>query len=220
MPRRSRLALSLALIVYALPAFAEAELVGVYTWQEDSSDFGGLSAIDLDATGTAFHAIGDRGLLITGSLVRHAGQIRHVTIDHSGPLRGTEPTGDGRNMTDAEGLAWPGQGPFFVSFESAHRVALYRSAKAAPERLPPPLIVRRGHRNRGLEALAADAGGRLFALPEQGGGRDEPHPVLTYNAGGWRIFASIPRIGRFSPVGADIGPDGRLYVLERWFRGL
>ena len=32
---------------------------------------------------------------------------------------------------------------------------------------------------------------------------------------GWSVPFTIPRIGSFLPVGADFGPDGRFYVLER-----
>jgi hypothetical protein len=41
--------------------------------------------------------------------------------------------------------------------------------------------------------------------------------VYRFKAGKWDIPFSVPRRGRFLIAGADIGPDGRLYVLERDF---
>lgn len=193
--------------------------MGAFRWQEESADFGGMSAIDLAEDGVRFRAIGDRGFLVSGQLLRQDGRITGVRIDHAAPLAGIDPAGDDRNFTDAEGLAWAEGAPFYVSFESVHRIARYENANAAPRRLPPPLIVRRGHANRGIEALAIDAAGRLFALPENAAERDGPHPLLLFDDAGWRIYATLPRLGRYKPVGADVGPEGQLYVLERWFRG-
>ena len=43
-----------------------------------------------------------------------------------------------------------------------------------------------------------------------------PVPVYRHDGTGWEIYARLPdRADGFQPVGADIGPDGHLYVLER-----
>lgn len=76
-----------------------------------------------------------------------------------------------------------------------------------------------GYTNRGIETLAADADGRLYAIPEHSGGLTTPFPVLRLDNGAWTQPFALPRRGGHLPVGADFGPDGRLYVLERLFTG-
>jgi hypothetical protein len=44
-----------------------------------------------------------------------------------------------------------------------------------------------------------------------------PFPVYRLRDGVWDKSLSIPREGAFLVAGADFGPDGRLYVLERDF---
>jgi hypothetical protein len=44
--------------------------------------------------------------------------------------------------------------------------------------------------------------------------------VFRYRSGRWDQPFLICGTPGFLPVGADFGPDGRLYVLERQFRGL
>ena len=70
-----------------------------------------------------------------------------------------------------------------------------------------------------MEALAVDGRGNLYALPERFRyGPDSP--LYRYNGSGWRLLARIPRTDGYLPVGADFGPDGQFYLLDRAFTGL
>lgn len=71
--------------------------------------------------------------------------------------------------------------------------------------------------NAGLEALAIDASGALFAMPERYGPPGTPIPVFRMQGGQWDRPFTLRRDGDWCPVGADFGPDGRLYLLERDF---
>ena len=73
--------------------------------------------------------------------------------------------------------------------------------------------------NGSLEPLAVDARGALYTLPERGP-RDQPLKVYRYRDGRWDQPFSLPRKGALVPVGADFGPDGRFYLLERDFSGI
>ena len=75
-------------------------------------------------------------------------------------------------------------------------------------------------RNAGLEALAIDADGALYTMPEATDRQDGAYPVYRYSNGRWDRPFLIRGTEGFLPVGADFGPDGRLYILERQFRGL
>ena len=51
-------------------------------------------------------------------------------------------------------------------------------------------------------------------------GRAKPFPVYRFRNGVWDQPFILPRRGYFLAVAADIGPDGRFYLLERQFFGL
>src|SRR5690606_21625142 len=55
----------------------------------------------------------------------------------------------------------------------------------------------------------------LYTLPEGRGWWRRPFPVWRYADGAWARAFELPRQGQYLPVGADFGPDGRLYLLER-----
>ncbi len=75
-------------------------------------------------------------------------------------------------------------------------------------------------RNSSLEALAIDGNGWLYTLPERSGAEDAPFPVWRFRNGKWDQPFDLPRRGAFLPVGADFGPDGKIYMLERRFSGI
>ncbi len=52
------------------------------------------------------------------------------------------------------------------------------------------------------------------------GGGGPVYPVWRYRDGEWTTAFTIAGQGPWAPVGADVGPDGRLYLLERDFKGL
>lgn len=224
MPRRSGLALSLACAATALcsaeAAAPAAEYLGTYSWSMDDARFGGFSGLEIAEDGLDFTALTDRGTLATGRLVRDAaGRITGIEDARLVPV--LDP--DGRPVTgggaDPEGLAIAADGRIYVSFEARHRVWAYAAPGAPAEAFAQHPAFRRFQPNSGMEALAIDAAGWLYTLPERSGDIDRPFPVYRYD-GEWSQPFTLPRDGTFLPVGADFGPDGRLYLLERDFRGL
>lgn len=168
-----------------------------------SVHFGGVSGYERVGTRQVF--LTDRGT---------------VFIRDDAGLRGLRLLGEdglvlARGMRDSEGLALSVQG-FAISFEGRHRVALYDADGRLQRILPVPEAFGRLGGNAGLEALAVDGAGRLVAIPEQSGATNTPYPVFVFELGAWRQ-AALPRRGAFLPVGADFGPKGRLYLLERDF---
>ena len=201
-------------------AAPKATWLGSYVWTEHSPRVAGLSGFDTDTAGTAFMAVGDIGTLVTGRLLRDAdGRVRGVAADPLGILR----DGDGRRLGgdrhDAEGLAILPEGGFAVSFEQIHRIVTYAGPGALPAEAGTGLDIGGLDWNGGYEALAAQSDGTLYALPERVGVLDATIPVRILQDGRWRRFATIPKDGFWRPVGADFGPDGRLYLLERDFWG-
>ncbi|MFB2530618.1 esterase-like activity of phytase family protein [Paracoccus sp. p3-h83] len=229
MPPNPTWALVLAGALFAVPLIAEtprapvqAELVSVFAWRDPDPAFGGFSGIELDATGTAMTAITDRGQIWQGRIERDmTGRITGVSVLARAKLADSkgEALRIGR-MADAEGLAMTADGRIAVSFEGLARVVLYDhiDAPAKPLTRPPPFKALDDR--DGLEALAIDAEGAIHTLPESTATPDTPFPVWRHDGKGWDQIASLPRDGEWRAVGADFGPDGRFYLLERHFLGL
>jgi hypothetical protein len=228
MRRRSALALiAVTALVLGLGLTTDAGQPGTATymgttrWQVDDPAFGGFSAIELTQDGQHFTALTDRAHVMQGRLTRDsAGRITAITHGPLTLLRGIDGTPLTGKSTDSEGLALSPQGGFYVSFEAQHRVRYYPGADQPANSIPAHADFSAMQLNSSLEALAIDGRGHLFTLPERSGALDRPFPVYRFDGQGWDIPFHIPRSGSFLPVGADFGPDGWLYLLERGFTGL
>jgi hypothetical protein len=241
MPRRSRLAViaAAALVAFGLQGSASptktSGFLGAFRWSVADPRFGGFSAIDLSADGVQFTALNDKGAFVQGRLLRAADGT--ITAVEMGPIRllksyTNEPIAIGRN--DSEGIAVAADGTTYVSFEGVARVLRYRDLNGVAENLPTPPEFRAFPRNASLESLAIDAKGVLYTIPEEVAGSKRMRlltgqpgnpngldfPVWRFADGAWTQPFDLPRDGVFLPVAADFGPDGRLYVLERSFRGI
>ncbi len=229
MPKRSRLALiaglgaALGIVGLAATLLAEppqrATYLGSYTWKMEHPAFGGLSALELDADGLTFTALSDRGAVLVGQMSRDDGGAVTGTQAAIYGIRGTDGQALSGPLSDAEGLAIAPDGRVFMSFEHAHRVWSYPALSSAPIPLPGGAVFEGLQRNSGLEALAIDRNGHLYTLPERSGSWTQPFPVWRWDGAAWTQAFTLPRDGKFLPVGADFGPDGHLYLLEREFRG-
>jgi hypothetical protein len=183
-------------------------------------DFGGFSGLELSADGSRFIAITDRARIASGRIERDEGKITAITDVEFQPLR--DDNGQamiGARAADSEGLALGSDGQTYISFEGRHRVWRYSRPGAEAALLPIPEAFKGLQLNSGLEALAIGPDGTLFTLPERSGHLERPFPVFRYRNGRWDRPFSLPRRGKFLPVGADFGPDGRFYLLERHFAG-
>ncbi len=221
MPRRRLVALILALAT-AAPAAADprAEHIGSWTWVTGVPGLYGFSAIEVREDGAAFTVMGDGGQIVRGRIHREDGRIAGLRQWTFTMLRSTAGGDLPRDMRDSEGLAIGADGTAYVSFEGVHRVWSYPDLEGPARPLPLHRDFGRFPGNAGLEALAIDGDGILYAVPERSGGLTEPFPVYRYRDAAWDIPFTIPRDGEFLPVGADFGPDGLFYLLERRFLGI
>ncbi|MCF6316028.1 MAG: esterase-like activity of phytase family protein [Marinosulfonomonas sp.] len=214
MPSRIRLALiagGIALLASVATA-QTAQYISSYTWANSDKGFGGFSGIEVSGDGMKFTAIGDRGAIITGQFERDGAQISDIisTIQELKNAKGNALT---KFQSDAEGLAIRADGRIYISFEQFHRVWTYRDPESEAARIPRHADFEHLKNNGGLEALAIDPDGTLYALPEKSGGG--AITIYRYKGGVWDAPYQIPQLGAFKTVGADFGPDGKLYVLER-----
>jgi len=176
------------------------------------NNFSGLST----RNGVDVMLLSDHGFVVTGRLVRGYGQgIERFEMRQRVPLldeNGVPLIGSRR---DAEGLAIGGNGRIYVSFEQHNRVVTYPRLGAAAETMGAHRDFGRLRVGRGFEALAVARDGTVYAIPERPARATYGFPSYRYRDGEWTGSFRLPQDGTFLPVGADFGPDGQLYVLER-----
>ncbi|MEM6886694.1 MAG: esterase-like activity of phytase family protein [Pseudomonadota bacterium] len=209
------------LMVYPLPAEPRTEqparLVTEMAWQFEQRWFGGLSGIDTTPDGKRYVAVTDRGTIFEGSITRDGTGIAEVKIDRWQQLPDKKGRFPGFPHTDAEGVALEEDGSVLVSFEVFHRILRYENWDYATW----PSYFRSWRaleRNKGMEALAVQTDGTILAIPE--GVARGATVALVYRREPnkkWEQPFTLPLDETFEPVGADIGPDGKLYLLERSF---
>lgn len=195
-----------------------ARLMSEYDIPRSADWIGGLSGIVMDKNGLDFHVISDWGTLARGSLTRQGGVITGATFDAVQPILNRFGVAHARPFADAEGLALADDGRIFISFETQDRVSVYQDFTAQERLAGVTNAWNILPENKGIEALARASDGSLWALPEHTW-RDGAEARLYHRPenGAWTLFDTIPIGERLNVVGADFGPDGRLYLLERGF---
>lgn len=164
--------------------------------------FGGFSGLLVEDG--KIMAVSDTGWLLTTS-------FEHVLGNGAAELQRLPGVADGsKKLADAESLTRFKDG-LAIGFEHDHRIEHIRDGK--PVRVLRHPSFHRMARNEGLEALAALPGDRLLAIGEQP--VDGAFPVFVVEADGRIKEGALPKDGRHAITGADLGPDGLLYVLRR-----
>lgn len=224
-PYRALIAIALLGLAPASGAVPQAlDLVGSHFWQSGGQErFGGFSAIEVDADGRSFVSISDRGWIVRGTLLRDA--AGRITGVDSGPVEVLISARTGNPLpayyANAEGMAMTPDGRIYLSFEGYHRLSVIEPGETEVRVIPSPPEFKGFQANSGLESLALDPQGRPIGILERSGDLNRPFPIYRLEKDGrWTRPYSLPRKPPFLPVGADTGPDGRLYVLERHFAGI
>lgn len=193
-----------------------AEYLGSFHWTYPKPYFGGWSGIDVSEDGNRFIAIADSGQIIDGAFLRENGRIVGTEFPHVRRIkthRG-KPVGPLYEV-DSEGLAVAEDGTIYVSFERWVRLRSYADWAATAKIVPRHSDFKDMRHNGALEALAISSDGTLYTVPERSSAWREDHKVYRLIGRTWEIFDTLPYQDYFKPVGADFGPDGLFYLLER-----
>lgn len=225
MRKRFAIAIGAVLVLAAVlngPALTapNTRYLGSYVWVRSEPWFGGFSGLEVDSDGGGFVAVSDRGQIVAGEFERQDGQISGIANLTAKPILNPNAKPPKPKARDAEGLAIDRQGGLYISFEGSHRVWRYSSFGGRAQPIPQHPDFADMQRNSSLEGLAVDAFGRLYTLPERSGASGRPFPIYRYDGKAWKIAMTLSRPDGFLPVGMDFGPQGRLYVLEREFKGI
>jgi hypothetical protein len=213
-----RLVVVLALGACSVTAGAPGlEREALVTWRESHPDFGGFSAVEVLDEGRRFVAVTDRGYWATGEMQREDGRLVGIVMTGIGPILGVRGAPLTGRDADAEAIARGPDGAFYLAFEAHHRIRRYPEIGGPAEHVEGHADFPRLQTNSGLEALAIGADGTIYAIPERSGALDRPFPVFRKREGQWDRELSLVREGEFLVTGADFGPDGRLYIVERQF---
>ena len=212
----------IALILAATPLAAEPkfEQTSHFVWERPEDYFGGWSAIEVMVGGASFIAIGDNAQIYEGIFLRDGNRIVGVERAPVGALVDTDGTPffqkNIEHIGDSEGLTVLSGRRFAVSFERFPRILIY-GEKGLPIRVELPREATGLPENGGVEALAVDNVGRFLAIPESLPKGAAGFPLWRQTPAGWETLGHLKRSQGFRPVAADVGPDGKLYVLERAF---
>jgi hypothetical protein len=193
-------------------------------------DFGGLSALHVEADGEHFLAASDKGQWFRGRIV-YRGQAPMALVEtEMAPIVGA----DGRPLAsrgwyDAESLAWD-NGTVWVGIERVQQIVRFDYARNGLKARGTPIAVPRGMKllphNQSIECLAAapqngPLAGQLISISERG--LDSHGHLMGFIVGGAGGVFSLKRSDEFDVSDCALTPDGKLLVLERrfsWIRGL
>ncbi len=198
----------------------DAEWLGSYHWKTGEHVLGGFSGIELSPDGNHAILLSDRALLVEALLSRDAaGLVNGVEVLDRAFLRNADGARLHGKLADSEGLALGPDGTLWISFEDDVRVTRQQGLHGLPETLPRHPDFAEMQSNAALESVAIGPDGAIYTIPERSGRATWPFPVYRFLHGTWDIPFTLARRGAFLVSDADIGPDGRLYILERDFAG-
>lgn len=210
-----------AVVTAALLAFlsgpsgaASLALRGDYTWKDSDPDFGGLSGLIMGKGGNSLMTVSDDGVIFQADVTRDdAGVVTNLRLTSSLRLH------DNRNRpvagfhANAEALAPGPRNRVFVAFEGYARIAAFDLPDPKPKPLHAWDLFKPIWGNTGFEGLAWLPDGRLMAVVESA--VDGRYPVFVQAERGFVEVPGLPAEGGYSATDAALGPDGRLYLLER-----
>jgi hypothetical protein len=202
---------------------------GVVWRAPDAERFGGFSGLSLSPDGTQLLALSDRVRLLRAQVQRRAdGALNGLLLQGGNGLLTRTNAALTPFNSDPESLArvWPqtAQSPLFIGFEGLTRVISYHQPLESTADLTATRLHAWNHfeerfGNTGFEALAPLPGGGVLAIaeaPKPDVDLGPGAPAFAYRNGAWLHAFDMPDSQGFAVSGADLGPEGHLWVLERY----
>lgn len=205
---------------YMVEPLGPAIETGQFRWKGASENFGGFSGLEISGDGAQITALTDRSRVFDATITRDGLAIKQIDIVSDRRLISHMDVWLDDINSDTEALAGEVDGTMYLSSEG--RASVYSLQPDTNE----VVWVETGDffkelpGNQGIEAMAIDREGRLYVLPETLRRAGDTIPVFVWEDDQWREVFQIPGSQGYNPTGADFGPDGKLYVLERKYSWL
>lgn len=193
--------------------------VQVLNIASEVSGIGGYSGLIMAADGTSLRAASDQGFFLDA-------QVKRTEAGYALGLEGAEITpvlsrkGEALEPfhADLEGITPLPNGAMGLAYESYTRLLYLPPADAQGKQIPKALHgwqkFEAQFGNYAFEAIATLPSGDMIAILEL-----KPDPATAqayvYSQDAWRGPHTIPAQSGWSISGADLGPDGCLYLVER-----
>lgn len=211
--------------------FGALEFRGGLVLEATHKNFGGISALRMEADGERFLAVTDRGFWLRGRIVYRDSRPVAIRDAEIAPILGA----DGAPLTrrrwyDTEALADDGAGTLYVGIERVHQIVRFNfgqdGLRARGTAIPVPPAFKSLPSNKSIECLAfaprgGPLGGTLIAISEAG--LDARGNIQGFLIGGAAGSFSVRRTDEFDISDCTILPSGQLLLLERrfsWMRGI
>lgn len=183
-------------------------LRGTMVLTADHAEFGGFSGLEIDNGHMV--AVTDRGWWLLADLDDGPDGLRPVAAGIAA-MRDPDDRAYGGKEGDAEALTTR-EGRRVVAFERDHRLMVQQSDGKLGEAIRDDRFEAMPG-NGGIEALATTPGGAILMIGEEAG--DAGHPMFLLRGQGGIEARTLPKTERHEVTGADLGPDGRLYLVLR-----
>lgn len=208
-----------------LRRFGRLEFRGGLELTSSSKEFGGLSALKMEADGQRFVALTDKANWFTGRIVYEGVRPVAITDAVMAPMLAA----DGRLLAargwyDTEALA-ADRGTFYVGIERVNRIVKFDfgryGVQARAQPVATPAEIRSLPNNRGIEGLifvpkGLPLAGTLIAFSERG--LDRAGNILAFLIGGPTPGGfAVRRTDSFDISDCALLPSGDLLLLERRF---
>ena len=184
----------------------------------EDPNFGGLSGLTVSRNGLEFTVISDKANYFQGEIVRDKNmKIIDLKIQNQGSLLNSKgEVLSGRNI-DSESIATSSNGGYFISFESNDRIMFHGKLTSPGKFLPKHPDFNNLGFNDGLEAIATNNSGEIFAIPELPPKNSKINPIYKLVDNTWIIIKDPKRQKDFKVSDAEFVDDKNLILLERKF---
>ena len=184
----------------------------------EDPDFGGLSGISMSSDGNRFVAISDRAIYFEGEMIRNnAKKLIGITIlGHGKILNSKGKELSGKNV-DSESIVRSPEKGYYISFESNNRIMFHNTLSSPGKFLPKHPDFNKLKFNDGIEAIAINETGHVFAIPELPPKGHQKHPIYKLEEQQWFVLNSLKISDGFKITDAEFIDDQNLILVERKF---
>lgn len=208
----------------------------VFTAAQTLAPRGGFSGLVMDPDGTRLVTSSDKGRIVTARLTRATnGAITRLDVTRDIPVMSHKGGVAEPFHSDLEGLTPLPGGALGLAFESYTRLQILPRGLLSGSNDTLPRITHGWNLfeahfgNRAFEAIATlpandQTTGDMLAILERKAAPDTAQAYLFHSIDGakphWRGPHALPAQPGWAVSGADVGPDGCLYLLERRYGAL